>query len=74
MKVTNEMVNRFLGWRLPKDFWPDCGISFDGRKDDKWNKNKTWPIGTNLFTADQAKAMLEHVLATSQDMPPESRD
>lgn len=57
-----EMVNRFLGWPLPKDFYPDCGISFDGRKDDEWNKNKTWPIGTNLLTADQAKAMFEHCL------------
>jgi hypothetical protein len=57
-----EMVNRFLGWRLPQDFHPDCGISFDGRKDDEWNKNKTWPIGTNLLTADQARAMFEHCL------------
>lgn len=56
------MVNRFLGWKLPADFYPDCGISFDGRKDDEWNKNKTWPVGTNLFTADQAKAMLLHCL------------
>jgi hypothetical protein len=60
--ATSEMVNRFLGWPLPKDFLPDCGISFDGRKDDEWNKNKTWPIGTNLFTAEQAKAMLQHAL------------
>lgn len=57
------MVNRFLGWKLPTDFCPDCGINFDGRKDDDWNKNKTWPIGTNLFTADQAKAMFEYCLA-----------
>jgi hypothetical protein len=55
-------VNRFLGWPLPKTFAPDCGISFDGRKDDEWNKNKTWPTGTNLFTAIEAKAMLEHAL------------
>lgn len=61
-KVTEQMVSRFLGWPLPKDFGPDCGISFDGRKDDEWNKNKTWPVGTNLFTADQARAMLEHIL------------
>jgi hypothetical protein len=60
-RVTDEMVSRFLGWQLPKDFSPDCGISFDGRKDDEWNKNKTWPIGTNLLTADQAREMLEHV-------------
>lgn len=56
----SAMVNRFLGWPLPKTFGPDCGISFDGRKDDEFNKNKTWPVGTNLFTADEAKAMFEH--------------
>ena len=62
MKVTNEMVDRFLSWALPKDFAPDCGINFDGRKDDEFNKNKQWPIGTNLFTATQAREMLEHAL------------
>lgn len=67
--VTDEMVARFLAWRLPKDFSPDCGISFDGRKDDKWNKNKTWPIGTNLLSADHAKEMLEHVLHTAPSAP-----
>ena len=60
--VTDAMVDRFLAWPLPKDFAPDCGISFDGRKDDEWNKGKTWPVGTNLLTADQARAMLEYVL------------
>jgi hypothetical protein len=60
--VTDEMVNRLLWWPLPRTFSPDCGISFDGRKDDEWNKNKTWPVGTNLFTAEEARAMLEHVL------------
>jgi len=57
------MVDRFLGWPLPKDFYPDCGISFDGRKDDEWSKGKTWPTGTNLLHAGQAKAMFEYVLA-----------
>jgi hypothetical protein len=47
----DKMVDRFLSWPLPKDFAPDCGISFDGRKDDEPNKNKTWPVGTNLLTA-----------------------
>jgi hypothetical protein len=60
----DAMVNRFLAWPLPKDFAPDCGISFDGRKDDEWNKGKTWPIGTNLLTAVQAKAMFQHCLAS----------
>jgi hypothetical protein len=55
-------VDRFLGWKLPETFSPDCGISFDGRKDDEWNKNKCWPVGTNLFNAEEARAMFEHVL------------
>ena len=29
LKDTKEVANRFLGWKLPKDFNPDCGISFD---------------------------------------------
>lgn len=59
----NKMVDRFLAWPLPKDFAPDCGISFDGRKDDKYNKNKTWPVGTNLFTAEQARQMIEYLFS-----------
>jgi hypothetical protein len=73
-----QMVNRFLGWPLPKTFGPDCGITFDGRKDDEWNKNKSWPTGTNLLTAVEAKAMFEYVLATpaeqSTDKPAEKSD
>lgn len=64
MKVTDEMVNRFLWWSLPKDFAPDCHISFK-LPDPVLNPNPTWPVGTNLFTADQARAMLEHVLETT---------
>jgi hypothetical protein len=25
-------------------------------------RNESWPIGTNLLTADQARGMLDHVL------------
>lgn len=74
----DEMVNRFLAWPLPKDFYPDCGISFDGRKDDEWNKNRTWPVGTNLFTAEQARALLAYLLgeeprATATDIADDPR-
>lgn len=58
-----HMASRLMGWPLPKDFSPDGGISFDGRKDDEWNKNKQWPIGTNLLTFDQAVAMFEYALS-----------
>lgn len=54
------MVNRFLGWSLPRDFNPDCHIAFD-RDAASYNQH-SWPIGTNLLTADQAKAMFEYCL------------
>lgn len=53
-----RMVDRFLGWRLPEDFGPDAGISFDRTYVDKWGM----PIGTNLFTADQARGMIMYLL------------
>lgn len=69
MKVTDDMVNRFLSWKLPEDFHPDAGISFNPEFNVEWNAKhgkppqRHEPIGTNLLTATQAKAMLEHVLA-----------
>lgn len=50
-EVLNELVTRFLCWRLPKDFSPDAGVSF---AESAW-----WPVGTNLLTAEQAKEMFE---------------
>lgn len=76
MNVTDDMVNRFLAWKLPSDFDPDCGISFDGRKPNVWNPSPTWPVGTNLLTFGQARAMLEHVLGGEDrdaDSAPEER-
>ena len=66
-KLIDRMIDRFLCWELPVDFAPDCGVSFDGRQDDELNKNKTWPVGTNLLTADQARQMFEHV--TAEEVP-----
>ena len=53
--MIDELVNRFLGWKIPKGFSPDGGISFD-------KNSNCEPIGTNLFSADQAKAMFEYCL------------
>ena len=63
----SEMVNRFLNWKLPKDFWPDAGISFKPTKpyDGDEYGNSWWPAGTNLLTADQAREMIVHMLAES---------
>lgn len=62
------MIDRFLSWKLPKDFGPDCGISFNPTKPYEGDKfgNSWWPIGTNLLHAGQVKEMLEYVLAVSQ--------
>lgn len=60
-----KAVDRFLGWRLPKDFSPDCGISFKRESDYEhptYGRSKYEPTGTNLLTAEQAKAMFEYVL------------
>lgn len=64
MKVTDEMVTRFLGWSLPKDFMPDGGIKFT-----PVNHPNSWPVGTNVLTADQARQMLEHVLGAVPEAP-----
>lgn len=58
-----HMVDRFLGWRLPEDFHPDAGISFTKL----YGEGTPWPmdigpIGTNLFTADQATEMVKFMI------------
>lgn len=60
MKIDiDKMVSNFLGWKLPKNFYPDGGIIFN-RHDDY--HLPSYPIGTNLFTATQAKEMIEFML------------
>lgn len=69
MKVTQEMVDRFLAWKLPADFHPDAGISFNPYFNVEYNAarglppQRHEPIGTNLLTAEQARQMLEYILA-----------
>ena len=59
--TTKQAVNRFLGWKLPNDFRPDAGIEFSPSLL-QLNSLHGWPTGTNLFTADQARAMFEYCL------------
>ncbi len=51
MNVIDELVNRFLAWPVPADVYPDGAPGKPGR------------TGTNLLTAQQAREMLEYVLA-----------
>lgn len=63
-----QMTNRFLGWRLPEDFRPDDGISFEPEFNKEWNASqgkppqRRTPTGTNLFNATQAEAMVRYML------------
>ena len=63
---TKAMVDRFLGWKLPRDFSPDCGVSFTPVRH---GDLVSWPIGTNLLSADQARQMFEYVLAIPAPAP-----
>ena len=60
MSRIDEMVNRFLAWKLPDDFHPDGGVKFE--RPPYPFPAPQWPSGTNLLTAAQAKDMLTHVL------------
>jgi hypothetical protein len=63
----DSMARRFLSWRLPDDFCPDAGISFEKPRNPHW-----WPVGTNLFTAEQAEQMVRHMLAAAPQ--PDAKD
>lgn len=62
-----HMVERFLGWKLPSDFYPDGGVKFEPVMNEgtKFEHRHT-PIGTNLLNYTQAKAMVENML---KDLP-----
>lgn len=64
-----QITNRFLGWKLPEDFHPDDGISFEPEFNKEWNAaqgkppQRRTPTGTNLFSYTQAEAMVRFILA-----------
>ena len=63
-KLIKQMVDKFLSWKLPEKFSPDCGISFAR----EINGHKFEPTGTNLFTAEQAKQMFEYILKDIEEI------
>ena len=58
-----HMVDRFLGWKLPENFNPDGGVTFEklGNKGTP-HEYRHQPSGTNLLDATQATAMVRHML------------
>ena len=58
-----HMVSRFLAWKLPDNFAPDCGITF--KRD--YNENTAFPAkhepkGTNILEYEQAVAMVKYMI------------
>lgn len=58
-----HMVERFLGWKLPENFNPDNGVTFEprGNKGTQHEYDRN-PQGTNLFDYTQAEAMVRHMV------------
>lgn len=76
-KQIDHMVNRFLSWKLPKEFRPDCGISFQPIVNEGTEfEAEHQPLGTNLFDSTQAsemvRCMLEGLPAAEPDLETES--
>jgi hypothetical protein len=67
--LVRHMVNRFLGWRLPKPWHPDNGISYVRPNYAHFEAEHDWPTGTNLFDATQAEAMVRYMLAGMAEQP-----
>lgn len=59
-----HMVDRFLCWKLPEHFSPDAGISFTPifNHHAPGGPEKHQPVGTNLFDATQADAMVRFMI------------
>jgi hypothetical protein len=63
-----HMVNRFLMWKLPDNFNPDGGVSFEPEYNVEYNAKQGLPpqrhepSGTNLLDYTQAEAMVRHML------------
>lgn len=70
-----HMVGRFLAWKLPENLSPDGGISFQKYS----NKGTPYefkfePSGTNFLDAEQATAMVRHMIEGLDDVGDEIGD
>jgi hypothetical protein len=62
--IIKKAAAKFLQWKLPADFSPDCGISFSAEHshESSFGVQRHEPVGTNLLTYEQAEKMLEFCL------------
>jgi len=69
--IIEEMVQNFLSWKLPENFNPDAGITFNPEYNVEYMASqgkppmRHEPTGTNLFDADQAREMIEFMITGS---------
>lgn len=65
MKLSEDQIkhmrDRFLSWELPRDLNPDGGITYE-RSESAIKYNHPGPVGTNFLNADQAEAMVRHMV------------
>jgi len=72
-KLIDVAVERFLSWKLPEDFNPDAGISFEPEYNVEYMASqgkppmRHEPVGTNLFDATQTREMVEHIFPQLPD-------
>lgn len=64
-----QMAERFLQWKLPANFHPDAGISFEPEFNVEWTAarglppDRHNPTGTNLWGYTEAVEMVRHMVA-----------
>ena len=67
MKLSDTQIkyiaDRFLGWKLPENFYPDGGISFKRYGNEGTPQQyRNNPTGTNLLVSEQAKEMIRYLV------------
>ena len=69
-EIIKSASDRLMGWKLPRDFAPDGGITFSLPAYEGFDLPMCWPIGTNLLTHEQAQKMFEYCLGEVLDKMP----
>lgn len=65
-----HMVQRFLAWKLPADFRPDGGVTFDAVGNlGTEHQYRREPSGTNLLDSRQAKEMVRYIVQGLPESP-----
>lgn len=62
-EVIRAAAEKFLQWKLPANFYPDGGVSFDRAYE---YDSPHWPVGTNILTAEQAEQMFRECFGLEQ--------